>query len=295
MRRAEKYFIIDQLKAKHPITDLCGYLDVNRSAYYKWCHNGKPMYRKFDHSLAEFIKDIFDERQKGYRFITFELKRRYGLIINRKTTLRYMRILGLKSPIRKRRFECATIREVDEKARTVKPNVLARDFVASRPNEKLVTDVTYVYHQKGRMYLSVIKDLFDNSIIAYNVSRWNDINLVLNTIYPVFNDGWDSTEPCILHSDQGFQYTSRIYVTYLESHGVTVSHSRKGNVYDNACCENFFSHLKSECLEREIPKDEEDLIKKIEEYIIWYNTNRPEEKLKGMTPMEYRLSYLKIA
>lgn len=253
------------------------------------------MYRKFDPILAEMIQDIFNKHQKGYRYITFELKRRYGLVINRVTTHRYMRILDLKSPIRKRRFECTTLREQHEKARTVKPNVLARKFVASRPHEKLVTDVTYIYHQKGRMYLSVIKDLYDNSIIAHSISRWNDNNLVFNTINQVFNKNWDTSKSCILHSDQGFQYTNKVYISTLESYGVAVSHSRKANVYDNACCENFFSYLKSECLERKIPIDENDLIKVVNEYIKWYNTNRPQEKLKGMTPEEFRLSYLKLA
>lgn len=274
---------------------MCKYFNVNRSSYYKWCNKGKPMYRNFDSLLAEMIKDIFDERQKGYRYITFELKRRYGLIINRKTTHRYMRILSLKSPIRKRKFECTTMREINEKARTVKPNVLARRFVASRPYEKLVTDVTYMYHQKGRMYLSVIKDLYDNSIIAHSISRWNDINLVFDTINQVFNKEWNTEKSCILHSDQGSQYTSKTYISNLESYGVTVSHSRKSNVYDNACCENFFSHLKCECLERNIPKDENDLIRIANEYIVWYNTDRPQEKLKGMAPNEFRKSYLKLA
>lgn len=289
------YLVIDQLKDKYPTKKLCKYFKINRSAYYNWCSKGKPMHRSFDQVLAEMIKEIFNEHQKGYRYITFELKRRYGLIINRKTTHRYMRILDLKSPIRKQRFECTTQREMNEKARTIKPNVLARKFVASHPNEKLVTDVTYIYHQKGRMYLSVIKDLYDNSIIAHYISRWNDNNLVFNTINQVFNKDWDTTNSCILHSDQGFQYTSKLYISNLESYGITVSHSRKSNVYDNACCENFFSHLKSECLERNVPKDENDLIRVVNEFIMWYNTNRPQEKLKGMTPEEFRMSYLKLA
>lgn len=253
------------------------------------------MYRNFDKTLAEIIEDIFNEHQKGYRYITFELKRRHGLIINRKTTLRYMRILGLKSPIRKRRFEATTVRELNEKARIVMPNVLARNFAASRPNEKLVTDVTFIYHQKGRMYLSVIKDLHSSSIIAHCISRWNDLKLVFDTINKVFNKSWNTTNTCILHSDQGYQYTSRMYISNMQSFGVTVSHSRKANVYDNACCENFFSHLKSECLERNIPKNENDLVQKVNEFIKWYNTGRPQEKLKGMTPEEFRRPCLESA
>ena len=252
------------------------------------------MYKHYDEILAKMIKDIFEETKKGYRFIAFQLKRKYGLIINRKTTLRYMRIMGLLSPVRKKRFKCCTIRELNEKARTVCENVLARDFNATRPNEKLVTDVSYVYHQKGRKFLSVVKDLFDNSIVAYTISNFNDNKLVFDNIDLVLNKSWDKTKTCILHSDQGFQYTNKQYIERLSKYNITVSHSRKGNCYDNACCENFFSHLKSESLELKVPIDEKDLIRRIKQYIMWYNTDRPQEKLKGMTPDEFRKSYLKF-
>ncbi|MBQ6356179.1 MAG: IS3 family transposase, partial [Solobacterium sp.] len=181
----------------------------------------------------------------------------------------------------------------NEKARTVCENFLARNFTASRPLEKLVTDVSYLHSQEGRLYLSVIKDLYDNSIIAYQISRFNDLKLVMDTVTQVINENWDSTGFCVLHSDQGFQYTNSTYIRFLDKHGVTVSHSRKANCYDNACCENFFGHLKSECLElHDLPKTNEDLIRKVTEYITFYNSARPQRKLKGMTPIQFRQSYL---
>ena len=217
-----------------------------------------------------------------------------GVYYNEKTVYRYMKILGISSPIRKKRYKSCTINEKDERARSVCANVLARNFIASRPLEKLVTDVSYIYCQEGRMYLSIIKDLYDNSILTYNISMFNDMNIVINTIDKIINDNWNETFPCILHSDQGFQYTNRICIEYLERHGVTISHSRKANCYDNACCENFFSHLKSECLElnKNIPKTYDDLIKKVDDYVRFYNYERPQKKLKGMTPIMYRESYL---
>ena len=96
----------------------------------------------------------------------------------------------------------------------------------------------------------------------------------------------------IFHSDQGFQYTHLSYIQRLDAHGVAISHSRKANCYDNACCENFFSHLKSESLELNVPKNEDFLIQAIVDYIFFYNTNRPHRKLKGMTPIEFREAYL---
>ena len=271
---------------------LCNYLNVSRSGYYSWIKNGRKMYKRYCEITAQLIKEIFEATKKGYRFITWQLKRLYGLIINRKTVLRYMNILGIKSPIRKSRFENCTQQEMNEKARTVCKNFLARKFEASRPLEKLVTDVSYIYHNSGRLYLSVIKDLYDNSILAYSISKWNSNELVFDCLKQIFNDNWNQTKFCLLHSDRGYQYTNMQYIKYLDDLGITVSHSRKANCYDNSPCENWFSHLKSESLELDIPIDEEDLIKRVHKFIIWYNTDRPQDKLKGMTPFEFRDSFL---
>ncbi len=285
--------IIYDLREDYPITKLCRYLNVSTSGYYRWLKAGRPIRYSFDDKLADMIEEIFYETYKGYRFIRDEIIRRYGVIYNDKTIYKYMKILGLSSPVRKKKYNCCTRQDPNEKARTVCNNFLARNFSASRPLEKLVTDVSYIYCQEGRMYLSVIKDLYDNSIIAYQISLFNDLKLVMDNVYKAIGDDWDPTKECILHSDQGFQYTNIDYIRYLDKHGVTVSHSRKANCYDNACCENFFGHLKSEKLELfEIPETYDELIRMVEEYIHFYNYERPQRKLKGMTPMEYRESYL---
>ena len=285
--------IIYDLKEEYKIFKLCKYLKVSKSGYYRWLKLGKPIRYSFDNVLADMIEEIFYETYKGYRFIRDEIIRRYGVIFNDKTIYKYMKVLGLSSPVRKKKYVCCTTQEPNEKARTVCDNYLARNFTASRPLEKLVTDVSYIYSQEGRMYLSVIKDLYDNSILAYTISRFNDLKLVMDNVYMVIDDKWDSTKQCILHSDQGFQYTNIEYIRYLDEYGVTISHSRKANCYDNACCENFFGHLKSEYLElKDIPKTNDELIAMVDKYIHFYNYERPQRKLKGMTPMEYRQSYL---
>ena len=285
--------IIYDLKEDYPIKKLCRYLKVSTSGYYRWIKLGRPIRYSFDDKLSDMIEEIFYETYKGYRFIKDEIIRRYGVIFNDKTIYRYMKILGLSSPIRKKKYVCCTKEDPNEKARIVSDNVLARNFSANRPLEKLVTDVSYIYSQQGRLYLSVIKDLYDNSILAYTISPFNDLKLVMDNIYMVINSEWDQTKECLIHSDQGFQYTNIEYIRYLDEHGVTVSHSRKANCYDNACCENFFGHLKSEYLElKDIPKTNDELISMVDRYIHFYNYERPQRKLKGMTPMEYRESYL---
>jgi transposase InsO family protein len=255
---------------------LCEYLGVSRSGYYGWLKKGKPFVHAWDTYLAEKIQIIFDSSFKGYRYIWMQLQRIYDITVNPKTVLRYMQLLGLKSPIRKKRFTSCTRRELNEKARRVSPNLPARDFVATRPHQKLVTDVSYVYHKQGRLFLRVIKDLYDNSILAYTLSKFNDNKLVFDNLDLVFTQDWDSSQPCLLHSDQGFQYTNKQYHKKLEAFNVTISHSRKGNCYDNACCENFFSHLKSESLEFFVPEDEQSLRQQIEDFIFWYNYDRPQ-------------------
>ena len=285
--------IVYELQEDYRIKNLCRYLSVSTSGYYRWLKLGRPIRYDFDEWLADQIEKIFYETHKGYRFIKDEILRQYGVVYNDKTVYKYMKILGLSSPVRKKRYQCCTKEDPNEKARIVCFNHLARNFTASRPLEKLVTDVSYIYSQQSRMYLSVIKDLFDNSIIAYQISKFNDLKLVMDNVAQVINDSWDQTMSCILHSDQGHQYTNITYVRYLEDHGVTVSHSRKANCYDNACCENFFGHLKSECLELgDYPETNDDLIKAVTDYFDFYNRRRPQRKLKGMTPEQFRLSYL---
>ncbi len=285
--------VVYDLHEEYKIRNLCKYLAVSASGYYRWLKLGRPIRYSFDNWLADQIEKIFYQTHKGYRFIKDELFRRYGVVYNDKTVYKYMKILGLSSPIRKKRYQCCTREDPNEKARIVCSNHLARNFTASRPLEKLVTDVSYIYSQEGRMYLSVIKDLFDNSIIAYQVSKFNDLKLVMDNVVQVIDDNWNPTVACTLHSDQGFQYTNIVYIKYLEVRGVTVSHSRKANCYDNACCENFFGHLKSECLELgDHPKTNDDLIRAVADYIDFYNKRRPQRKLKGMTPEQFRSSYL---
>ena len=285
--------IVYDLREEYRISKLCARLNVSPSGYYRWLKRGRPIRYSFDEILADMIEEIFCETQKGYRFIRDEIIRRYGVIYNDKTVYKYMKILGLSSPIRKKRYQCCTKQEPNEKARTVCENNLARNFTASRPLEKLVTDVSYLHSQEGRLYLSVIKGLYDNSIIAYQISQFNDLNLVMDNVLQVVDNSWNDTRFCILHSDQGFQYTNTLYIEYLDEHGVTISHSRKANCYDNACFENFFEHLKSEYLEiGDLPKTNDELIRMVDHYIRFYNYERPQRKLKGMTPFQFRESYL---
>ena len=165
-------------------------------------------------------------------------------------------------------------------------NILNRDFTADRPNQKWVTDISYIHTTQGVLYLSVIRDLYDNSIVAYKMGTEQTVRLVLDTIKEAKKKEKVTTE-VQLHSDQGFQYTSTAYHKLTQAYGITPSMSRRGNCYDNAMAENFFSILKSECIYRHKVTSFEQARLLIDQYILFYNFERIQLKTK-LTPLEKR-------
>ena len=168
-------------------------------------------------------------------------------------------------------------------------NLLNRNFHADRPNQKWVTDISYIPTKQGTLYLSVICDLFDLSIVAYKTSTRQSIKLVLDTVRLAMEKEKVTAE-LQLHSDQGFQYASQSYFTLTTQYGITPSMSRKGNPYDNAMAENFFSILKTECIYRHKPATFPEANEMIDRYIHFYNHERIQLKT-GEAPLARRLSY----
>ena len=166
------------------------------------------------------------------------------------------------------------------------PNLLNRDFHADRPNQKWVTDISYIKTRQGVLYLSMIRDLYDNSIVAYSTGTEQNVNLVLSTIRAAKQKETVTAE-LQLHSDQGFQYTSQAYFKLTQSYHISPSMSRRGNPYDNALAENFFSILKTECINRVKLRTSAVARLLIDEYIYFYNHERIQLKTK-LTPLEKR-------
>lgn len=283
MTQKNKYRVIAEFTGKYSITVMCKFLSVPRSSYYYWLKN-KDCEDK-DASLVESIRE--GQRAScgtyGYRRMTIWLNRVYGIIVNSKRVRRVMKEAGLQSVVRKKKKF-----KKDQGAVYKYDNLLARNFYSSRPNDKMVTDITYISTGRGKVFLSMVKDLFDNSIRGYCVSRNNDLKLVADTLRETFiNIKTNNDKPILLHSDQGFQYTSKLYERLTSQYGITPSMSLKGNCFDNAAAENFFSHLKSELINRVKLKDYEEAKKAIDDYIRYYNNKRIQVKLK-MAPLEYR-------
>jgi len=169
-------------------------------------------------------------------------------------------------------------------------NLLNRQFQADRPNHKWVTDISYIHTKQGILYLSMIRDLYDNSIVAYKTGTEQTVNLVLDTIHLAMRKEKKRVAAELqLHSDQGFQYTSQAYFKLTQKYGITPSMSRRGNCYDNAMAENFFSILKTECIYRYKPASFKDANEMIDRYIHFYNHERIQLKT-GVAPLTQRHS-----
>ena len=275
--------VIYRNKDKYSISEMCRFFNVSRSGYYGYVKRMDIPAK--DLPLAEKIKECQDKcgRTYGYRRVHIWLEKN-GIYHNPKTILRVMQKYELLSAVRRKKY-----RNYGDRLHRY-PNLLNRDFNADRPNQKWVTDISYIKTQQGTLYLSVIRDLYDNSIVAYKTGTDQNINLVLSTIKAAKRKEKVTAE-LQLQSDQVFQYTSPAYFNLTKSYGITPSMSRRGNPYDNAMAENFFSILKTECIYRTKLKTYEDARILISEYIHFYNNERIQLKTK-LTPLEKRSQYV---
>ena len=264
---------------------MCKFFGVSRSGYYDFVKRiGRA---EQDAALARKIEECQDKTDKtyGYRRIWKWLKDQ-NIERNPKTVLRVMKKYGLLSEIRRRRKWVNLGQQVHKYE-----NLLKRQFRADRPNSKWVTDISYIHTKEGVLYLSMIRDLYDNSIVAYKTATQQTVNLVLDTIRLAMKKEKKRVAVELqLHSDQGFQYTSQAYFQLTKQYGITPSMSRRGNPYDNAMAENFFSILKTECISRHKPTTFSAANEMIDRYIHFYNYERIQLKT-GEAPLARRLSY----
>ena len=284
MRPKVKYAIIHRHRDKYPVSVMCQFFEVSRSGYYDFVKRiGQP---EQDVELADEIRICQQSADNtyGYRRVWLWLKHR-KIHRNPKTVLRVMKKYGLLSEIRRRRKWVNLGQQMHKY-----DNLLKRQFRADRPNAKWVTDISYIHTKEGVLYLSMIRDLYDNSIVAYKTAYRQTVSLVLDTIrLAMKNEKKRVAAELQLHSDQGFQYTSPGYFNLTKSYGITPSMSSKGNPYDNAMAENFFSILKTECIYRHKPKTFREAEDLIDRYIHFYNYERIQTKT-GVAPLTLRHS-----
>ena len=236
--------------------------------------------------LKARIRAIYEQHKGryGYRRITAML-RQQGNLISHKTVQRLMDQLQLKSLVRVKKY-----RVFKGQMGRVAPNLLDRKFEAAQPNEKWVTDVTEFNVGGAKLYLSPIMDLYNGEIVAYETAKRPLFNMIGQMLSKAFKKLAPSDKP-MLHSDQGWQYRIPQYRRHLDSRAVTQSMSRKGNCHDNASMESFFGTLKSEFFYLNKFSSVEQLQVGLDEYIGYYNQNRIKLKLKGLSPIDYRMRF----
>ncbi len=261
---------------------------IPRSVYYYYINREKKD-DKYKDIKCE-ISAIYHENKGryGYRRITMELRNR-GHIINHKTVQRLMQEMNLKSMIRIKKY-----RSYRGEVGKIAPNIINRDFHADRPNQKWTTDITEFQLFDRKMYLSPILDMYNGEIISYSISERPVLNQVMDMLNKAF-EKHPNVEGLVFHSDQGWQYQHKQYQKRLRDKGILQSMSRKGNCLDNSVMENFFGLLKSELFYLEEFSSYDEFKKALENYIDYYNNKRIKSKLKGLSPVQYRIQSLLVA
>jgi transposase InsO family protein len=273
-----------ELRPIYDLNTLLNRANMARSSFYYHQKQSKLPDKYKD--VKELIKSIYHKNKGryGYRRITNELQNK-GIIINHKTVLRLMKLVGLKSIIRVKKYK-----SYKGELGKIAPNILERNFNATAPNQKWATDITEFKVSGKKLYLSPIIDLFNQEIVSYELTERPVFNQVVVMLRKAFKKIPDNTN-LILHSDQGWQYQMKTYQKIVKKKGIIQSMSRKGNCLDNAIIENFFGIVKSELFYTQKFKSIIQLKKEIQEYINYYNKERIKSNLNKMSPIQYRAHY----
>ncbi|MGE7023076.1 IS3 family transposase [Solibacillus cecembensis] len=291
VRIQSRYIAIQELAENEnlSIVLLCEIAEISRAAYYKWLKRQPSVRERENEQLVESIQHLYSQVNGiyGYRRITMTINRqrtKVGLAkINKKRIYRLMQICGLEAVIRRK-----PKRYRKSKPDYVAENILARDFTAEKPNQKWCTDVTEFKYGKGKKaYLSAIIDLHDNSIVSYVLGHSNNNKLVYDTMIPAIQ-GLKQGEQPLIHSDRGYQYTSKFFKRMTESANMVHSMSRIGRCIDNGPIEAFRGTLKVEKYYLNKYETYEALEAAIDTYITFYHNERYQERLNGLSPLEYR-------
>ncbi|QGW15510.1 MULTISPECIES: IS3 family transposase [Leclercia] len=270
-----------------PVRLLCRVLDVHPSGFYAWLQQPHSQRHQADLRLTGQIKQFWLESGcvYGYRKIHLDL-RDSGQQCGVNRVWRLMKRVGIKAQVGYR-----SPRARKGEASIVSPNRLQRQFNPDAPDKRWVTDITYIRTHEGWLYLAVVVDLFSRKIIGWSMQSRMTKDIVLNALLMAV---WrrNPQKQVLVHSDQGSQYTSHEWQSFLKSHGLEGSMSRRGNCHDNAVAESFFQLLKRERIKKKIYGTREEARSDIFDYIeMFYNSKRRHGSSEQMSPTEYENQY----
>ncbi len=286
-----KYGFIRDHAGRYPVNMLCRLLKVQRSAYYDWQAQPCKVIPQEELALRGRMKELFraSRGSLGSRTMMKNLHKE-GFEIGRDRTRRLMKRLNLKVR-QKRKYKVTT----DSKHNLpVAKNVLNREFCPSAPNKAWGTDITYLWTQQGWIYLAVVIDLYSRRVVGWSMDRRMKKALVIRALMMAVN--LRKPPPGLIHhSDRGSQYASHDYQALLRQYGMICSMSRKGNCWDNAPIERFFSSLKREWTGDRLYQTRQEAIADVREYVaVYYNSRRLHSTLGYTTPMDYEKTLNKV-
>jgi putative transposase len=284
-----RFEFIDAQKALFPVEFMCEQLDVSRSGFYAWRERPESARQQQDEQLAKEVAQVHQESRGTYGSprVHAEMRAR-GRKVSRKRVARLMKKQRLAARKKRR-----SVRTTDSNhSHPVAPNVLERDFSPDKPNSTWATDITYVWTGEGWLYLAVVLDLFSRLVVGWSMSEHIDTQLVLGALEMAL-EGRQPPQGLIHHSDRGSQYASAEYRQALASRGIQCSMSRKGNCWDNAVVESFFSSLKMELVYLTDFDTRHKARSALFEYIeVFYNRRRRHSSLGYLSPMEFERAAL---
>lgn len=287
-----RFAFIHAEKASFPVSAMCRLFEVTRQSYYAYARRPASSRVLAEATLCEAIRSIFAETGETYGSprVLRELRAR-GVRVGKRRVERAMRGMGLTPPAPRRHRRTT----VQNPTHPVAPNELARDFTAKRPNERWVTDITYVWTDEGWAYVAIILDLFSRAVVGWALDATLSTQLPLAALRNAVGRRRPGAG-LLHHSDRGCQYTSAAYRDALASLGITVSMSRTGNCWDNAVAESFFATIKNELIHRRSWRSRSDLRHAVFEYIeVFYNRRRLHSSIGYRTPAELEQQYAQAA
>jgi putative transposase len=276
-------------KAYFPLKFLCGQLGVSRSGFYAWQKRPVSARASEDQSLLEHIRNVFTEHKGRYGSlrITNDLRKK-GMPVGRNRVARLMREHSLIAKRHKRHVKTTD----SNHKQPVADNLLARDFKTTAPNQKWLTDMTYIATLSGWLYLVVILDLFSRRVVGWSMSHHKGSEMACSALQMAVNNR-EPPKGLLHHSDRGSEFASHNYQEAIRRCAMVCSMSRKGNCWDNAPMESFFGTMKSELQELATPQSSTKAQVLIFEYLEgYYNRRRSHSSLGYISPVEYEQQFM---